>query len=92
MVSCPPLPRRRPSLAARAEQALAGIVLVALYALRWIRHRAQMRADAKNPETAFGSAAAGVGRMLRTMDGSPRECLGGEERASAETGAELSEE
>lgn len=34
--------------------ALAGIVLAVLYVLRWIRHRARMRADAKNPETAFG--------------------------------------
>ncbi|MGO1227770.1 MULTISPECIES: tellurite resistance/C4-dicarboxylate transporter family protein [unclassified Brachybacterium] len=34
--------------------ALAGIVLAVLYVLRWTRHRARMRADAKNPEIAFG--------------------------------------
>ncbi|MGP9746698.1 tellurite resistance/C4-dicarboxylate transporter family protein [Brachybacterium sp. AOP29-B2-41] len=34
--------------------ALAGAVLAALYVLRWLRHRDRMRADAKNPETAFG--------------------------------------
>jgi tellurite resistance protein TehA-like permease len=89
----PPVLTTSPSLAARAEQALAGLapgyfalvmatgivsvglravgvdaaarvllvlaalggaVLAVLYALRWVRHRERMRADAKNPTTAFG--------------------------------------
>lgn len=89
----PSAPTTSPSLAARAEQALAGLapgyfalvmgtgivsiglrtvgvdtaalvllvlaalggaVLAALYALRWVRHRERMRADAKNPTSAFG--------------------------------------
>ncbi|MGO1285703.1 MAG: tellurite resistance/C4-dicarboxylate transporter family protein [Brachybacterium sp.] len=44
--------------------AVAAAVLTALYTLRWARHRDRMRADARNPETAFGFftivAAAGV--------------------------------
>ena len=44
--------------------AVAAAVLTALYILRWVRHRDRMRADARNPETAFGFftivAAAGV--------------------------------
>ena len=42
------------ALALLVLAALAAAVLVLLFLLRWIRHRERMRADAKNPEIAFG--------------------------------------
>lgn len=52
------------ALALLVLAAVAALVLSVLYLLRWIRHRERMRADAKNPEIAFGYftivAAAGV--------------------------------
>lgn len=43
--------------------ALAAALLAGLYLARWLRHRDRMRADARNPESAFGyfTIVAGLG-------------------------------